>query len=411
MIPDAGASDIDVAALRRVVDRQVDDMLADLRAYVSLETPSDDRAALDAGLEWLLGWLDERLGSPATRLRHDGRERGETGDTVVVDYDGTTGTDGRLVTLLCHYDTVWPLGTLTEIPFSVDGDTIRGPGVFDMKAGLVQVVWALRALDAAGAPRPPVRLVVNGDEEIGSPFSRPIIEESCAGADAVLVFEASAGGAVKTSRKGVGLFDVTATGVEAHAGLDPTKGASAIDALARAVADMHALTDLDAGTTVNVGTITGGTRRNVTAGAAHAGVDVRVDRQGEADRVDRAMRTLSAADPRVTLHVEGGWNRPVMERTPEIGRLYGLARDLAARAGLTLEETSVGGASDGNFAAAMGLPVLDGFGAVGAGAHARDEHASVAGMAQRCALAAAVLSALAEPTTDGSPAAGSASRT
>lgn len=377
----------DVRALHDWVSAHREDMLDDLRRYVSLETPSDDKPSLDAGLSWLDGWLRERLGEPVAVRETDGLQYG---DIRVYEYPGV----GEPVLLLCHYDTVWPLGTLAEWPFQVDGDRVSGPGVFDMKSGLVHAVWALRALAAAGLPHPPVRLLLNGDEETGSLASRPAIEAAAAGTRAALVFEASADGAVKTARKGVGLFRVTATGVEAHAGLDPSKGTSAIDELARAILTLHGLTDLAAGTTVNVGVISGGTRRNVIAGSAQAGIDVRVSNAAEAKRIDQALAALAAHDPRATLSVDGGWNRPVMERTPAIASLYELARDLATELGFGLRECSVGGASDGNFVAALGLPVLDGFGAVGDGAHARHEHISVSGMLQRTALAAAVLHAL-----------------
>lgn len=381
--------DIDAKGLRAWLDGCRREMIDDLAAYVSVETPSTDKRHLDAGLAWLRGWLDGSLGAPGHAEIADG---GEYGDVLVAEYPGV---GDRPVVLLCHYDTVWDEGTLAGWPFTVDGDRATGPGVFDMKAGLVQAVWGLRALGAAGLARPHVRLVLNGDEEIGSPASRPVIEDACAGAPAVLVFEASAGGAVKTARKGVGIYRVTARGVEAHAGLDPTTGASAVEEIARATLQLHALTDLEAGTTVNVGVLRGGTRTNVVAGEAVADIDVRARTSREADRVERFIEALGPHDRRVTLAVEGGWNRPVMERTGAIGRMYDLARTLAARMDVDLRETAVGGASDGNFAAAMGLPVLDGLGAVGDGAHARHEHISLDGMVERSALAAAVLHALA----------------
>jgi glutamate carboxypeptidase len=362
-----------------------DDLLADVAAYVGIETPSDDKESLARGLSWVDGWLRERLGAPAAVRDVDG---GPHGDVKVYDFPGS---GARPVLLLAHYDTVWPLGTLADWPFAVDGDRATGPGIFDMKSGLVHAVWALRALDAAGLPRPAVRLVLNGDEEIGSPASRPVIEQAAAGTRATLVFEAAADGAVKTARKGVGLFRVRATGVEAHAGLDPAKGASAVDELARAVLALHALADPAAGTTVNVGVISGGSRQNVIAGAASGEVDVRVASAAEAARIEAGLAALTAHDPRAAVTVEGGWNRPVMERSAAIAGLYDLAREQAAGLGVTLAECSVGGASDGNFVAALGHPVLDGFGAVGDGAHARHEHISVEGMLERTALAAAVL--------------------
>ncbi|HWD04805.1 MAG TPA: M20 family metallopeptidase [Amycolatopsis sp.] len=361
------------------------DLLSDLAGYVGIETPSDDKESLRKGLSWVDTWLRERIGEPESGRDVDG---GPHGDIKVYDYPGA---GEQPVLVLCHYDTVWPLGTLAHWPFTVDGDRATGPGIFDMKSGLVHVVWALRAIDAHDLPRPALRIVLNGDEELGSPASRPVIEEAARDTRATLVFEASASGAVKTSRKGVGLFQVHATGVESHAGLDPTKGASAIDELARAILALHALTDLAAGTTVNVGVISGGTRQNVIAGSAHGEIDVRVASAAEAARVDAGLAALAAHDPRATVKIEGGWNRPVMERSDAIAQLYELARDRAAELGVDLRETSVGGASDGNFVAALGHAVLDGFGAVGDGAHARHEHISVDGMLERTALAADVL--------------------
>ena len=208
----------------------------------------------------------------------------------------------------------------------------------------------------------------------------------------MLVFEPSAGGAVKTARKGIGMFDVTLTGSEAHAGLDPRAGASAISALAELA---HGLADLANGTSVNVGLVSGGTRHNVTAGAAHAGIDVRVATAAEATRIDGAFAVWRPSDPRVRVRVESGWPRPVMTRSAGIGRLFAQAADVAAGLGLRLEETAVGGASDGNVAAALGRPVLDGLGAVGDGAHSRGEHATVSGPVERTVLAAALVAALA----------------
>lgn len=380
---------VDTAGLYAWLDTQRAQMLADLADYTSHETPSTDKPCLQAGLTWLQGWLTRRLGAPADTRVVDG---GRYGDIFVADYPGA---GDRPVVLLCHYDTVWDKGTLDDWPFAIADDHASGPGVFDMKAGLVQAVWALRAHGHAGTPRPWVRLLLNGDEEIGNPASRPVIEEVCQNAAAVLVFEPSADGAVKTARKGVGIYRITVHGVEAHAGLDPDKGASAVKELARVVLDLHDLANSDAGTTVNVGLARGGTRSNVVPGYAMAEVDVRTRSSAEAHRIERAIHALEPSDHRVRLTVTGEWNRPVMERTKPIADMYALARTLAASIGVDLREAAVGGGSDGSYAAVRGLPVLDGFGAVGDGAHARHEHVTISGMAERSALAAAVLHALA----------------
>jgi glutamate carboxypeptidase len=384
-----------VPALQSWIVGQREPMLADLRTYVELESPSDNLNALADALGWIESWVVSRLGEPMSCQREDG---GSYGSTTVMDWPGT----GHPVALLAHYDTVWPLGTLAELPFALDGDIITGPGVFDMKAGLVQAVWSLRALDEFDLPRPPVRLLLNGDEEVGSPSSRPTIESTCADAAAVLVFEPSSNGALKTARKGVGFFDIEVRGVAAHAGLDPTLGASAITALAHLTLDLVSLTDLVAGTSVNVGTVAGGTRKNVTAGEAVAGVDVRVSDPAEAARIDRALARLDPQEDRVTVAVSGGWNRPPMPRSEGTVALFNRARALAAHINIDLQETSAGGASDGNFAAALGRPVLDGLGALGDGAHARTEHATVSGMLDRAALSAAIITSLASDDFSGS---------
>ncbi|MDZ5446981.1 M20 family metallopeptidase [Micromonospora sp. 4G57] len=389
-LPTASVVDaVDVEALHGWVVDRARHLVDDLVALAELETPSDDRELLAKGVTFVEEWVLDRLGAPARRVRH---ESAEHGSTLVLDY---SGTGQRQVVGLGHYDTVFGAGTTRSWPVRVDGDRVSGPGVFDMKGGLVQLMWSLRALHELGVPRPPVRLVLNGDEEIGSPFSRPVLEQAVADAAAVLVFEASADGAVKTARKGVGLFDVTARGVESHAGLDPEAGASAIDELARVITTLHAGADLKRGTSINVGVVSGGTRANVVAGFAQANIDVRVATAEEEARVDALLASLAPRDERVKLEVSGGWNRPVMPRSDEIGRMYALARRAAARLGVDLREASVGGASDGNFAAALGIPVLDGFGAVGGGAHARHEHVSITGMVERTALAASVIAAFA----------------
>lgn len=364
-------------------------MVADLAAYTAHESSSDDPEALDSCLTWLRGWLDDSLGSAGTE---ELIPRDNAGDILI---RRSPGSGGHPVLLLCHYDTVWPTGTIEEWPFRRKGDRLSGPGVFDMKAGLVQAVWALRALEALGLPRPAYTLLLNGDEETGSLASSDVIVAEARASRAALVFEASAEGAVKTTRKGVGLFTLTIVGEEAHAGLDPTAGASAINEMAHQVLRLEALQDLDAGTSINVGVIHGGTRSNVTAGRVVADLDVRVASSTEQERITSALAALQPVNPRTKIVVDGTWNRPVFERTSEVAQLFELARQCAHPLGIALRETAVGGASDGNFVLAAGTPVLDGLGAVGAGAHARSEHATTSGMIERAALAAGVLAAFA----------------
>lgn len=375
-------------------------IVQDLTDYVSAETPSDDKRLLRKGLDWIEDWLQSRIGTPASRRLVDG---GEYGDILVLDYPANDDGGGAWVTALCHYDTVWSAGTLDSWPVTVDGDRFTGPGAFDMKGGLVQLVWALKGAEELGLPRPNVRLVLNGDEEVGSPASRAIIEEEVIRGSSVLVFEASAGGALKTARKGVGIFQVTVLGEEAHAGLDPEAGVSAIDEIARVVLELHGASDLAEGTTLNVGLLKGGTRTNVKAGSATAQIDVRVSSDLEARRIDGVLQRLSPQNAKAVLEVNGGWNRPVMARSEETARLFDEACAVADELDFPLEETSVGGASDGNFAAALGLPVLDGLGAVGDGAHARNEWISIAGMLERTCLAAGLLAGLSGQGTFGEP--------
>ncbi|AJE83664.1 peptidase dimerization domain protein [Streptomyces albus] len=382
------ANEESAAALQDWLADHREEMVADLAAYTSQESSSTDPEALDACLAWLRHWLDGALGAPEAEEIH---RRADTGDLLIRRYPGT---GAHPLLLLGHYDTVWPTGTLEQWPFRREGDRITGPGVFDMKAGLVQAVWALKALDALGLPRPACTLLLNGDEETGSLTSSETIVAEARSSRAALVFEAAADGAVKTARKGVGLFTLTVTGREAHAGLDPENGASAIDELAHQILHLTALRDPAAGTSLNIGVVEGGTRGNVTAGRAVARLDVRVATAAEQQRIGAALAALRPVDPGTTVEVSGDWNRPVFERTPGVAQLAELARTCASSLGWELHEASVGGASDGNFLVAAGVPTLDGLGATGSGAHARSENTTVSGMVERAALTAAVVTAL-----------------
>jgi glutamate carboxypeptidase len=300
------------------------------------------------------------------------------------------------VLLLGHFDTVWPVGQLARQPLVERDGRMFGPGVYDMKAGLVIALTAVAlALEHHADSFPAITFLATADEETGSATSRRLIESLAREHDAVLVFEpAMPGGAVKTGRKGVGEFTLTAHGVSSHAGADPAAGASAIHELARQVIAMQSLSDPAHGLTLNIGTIHGGTRSNVVAETAHATVDVRVTRLEDAGRIEHALRALQPHDPRVRLEVTGAVNRPPMERTPGVARLFEMARAVASGADWTLAEGATGGASDGNFTAALGVPTLDGLGATGDGAHALHEHVEINELPRRAALVAGLLARL-----------------
>ena len=378
------------AAVRNLVAARLDDVLADLDLLVSLETPSQRRDLLRAALPQIEAYLVGRLGEPARRVQHDG---GEFGDVLDLTWTGS-GAAGEVLSL-AHYDTVWPEGTLAGWPLRRDGDVLTGPGVLDMKLGIVQTVWALLALRELGVPHPDLRLMLTADEEIGSRAGRPHLEAAAREALVTLVTEPSADGAVKTRRKGMVFADLVVHGVEAHAGLDPDAGASAVHELATLVPRVVALAEPGRGTTVNVGTFTGGTGRNVVAGHATCAVDVRIQEPTEEDRVVAALEALRPHDPRCRLEVAIDRNRPPMNPGEHTARLVGLARAAGADLGVEVGEVAVGGASDANFIAALGLPVLDGLGGIGAGPHARHEHVLVSGVPRQTALLAGILEQLA----------------
>jgi glutamate carboxypeptidase len=318
----------------------------------------------------------------------------ETGNHLLATApDGREG--GPVQLLLGHLDTVWPLGTLERMPVRLEDGLLYGPGVFDMKGGLVQMIFALRALAEHGVP-PSCRpvILINADEEIGSRDSRPHVERLAREAARVLVLEPAFGhaGKLKTARKGVGRFTLRVGGVASHAGLDPEAGVSAILELSHQVQRLFALNDPERGITVNVGTIDGGLRANVVAPEAVAQIEARVVDAGDAAWVDAQIRGLKAVAEGISLQVEGGFGRPPLERTPRNRSLWQLARATAAELGIELDEALVGGASDGNVASAF-APTLDGLGAVGDGAHAEHEHVVLARMPERAALVALLLAA------------------
>ena len=369
------------------LDRHRDEIVADLRSLVEQESPSTEKGRLDDVARFLAGLAERHTGGTAEVLPQE-----RAGDHVRLAWGSGAGPG---VFLSGHFDTVWPLGTLAAMPFEIAGEHARGPGVFDMKAGLVQGLWALRALRATGAAAPPVTFLLTSDEETGSLTSRQLIEEEARKASVSIVLEPSFHGALKTSRKGTGDYRLEVTGRASHAGSEPFAGISAIDEICRLALAVHAETNPATGTTLNVGVIEGGTRANVVAAHAAADVDVRVTTMAEAERLDAFFRELRPRHPEAVLEVTGGLNRPPMERNPRVAELFGYAQRTAAELGLELDEASVGGGSDGNFCAAVNPAVLDGLGAVGDGAHAASEHVVVAELAPRTALLAHLLTGLA----------------
>ncbi|MGH9908457.1 MAG: M20 family metallopeptidase, partial [Pyrinomonadaceae bacterium] len=304
--------------------------------------------------------------------------------------------DGRTTLVLGHTDTVHPCGTLLTQTVRTEEGRLFGPGVFDMKAACVVALEALRALAVLDvSPNRPVVLLLTCDEEAGSATGRRLVEEEARRAAQALVLEPPApGGRVKTARKGVGMWTVAAQGIAAHAGLNPEAGASAILELARQTEKLHSMSDPSTGTNFNVGVVKGGTRCNVVAAKAELELDVRFSCMKEAQRVNELMSNLQPFDERVSLTVKGGINRPPLERTPGVIKLYDHAKAIAVSFGFELGEQAVGGASDGNFIAALGVSVLDGLGIEGGGAHAANEHILINDIARRGALIAGLIATL-----------------
>jgi glutamate carboxypeptidase len=349
-------------------------MLELLRELVELESPTYSRAVREVALR--MGRELEALGARTSLLE---------GDHLCAELPG----DGEPLLLLGHTDTVWPAGTLASMPFRVDDGRAYGPGVYDMKACLVVLLEAIRL---AGDERRALRVFLTADEEMGSPTGRVWIEEAAGGAAAALVVEPPGrGGNLKTARKGLGRFRLTVTGRPAHAGTDRDEGASAIEELAHQVLALHALNDDERGISLNVGVVEGGTSENVVAAEAEAKIDVRIAHADDRERVERALHELRPTIEGTRLELDGAWTRPPLEPSEGSSALFAQARRFGLELGLDLRETSSGGGSDGNIVGALGVPVLDGLGAEGAGAHAPDEHVVVTSLPVRAQLLAQLL--------------------
>jgi glutamate carboxypeptidase len=367
-----------------------DAIVSTTRELVEIESPSDNKAAVDRVSE-AVAQKFSRLGGKVNVRVHAAKD---FGNHLQIDFDFASKSAAKPLLLLGHYDTVYPLGTLAAMPCRAVDNKLTGPGVLDMKSGIALMVHALAALQDwhGGLPRPVTVLLVS-DEEVGSGSSRAITESLAKKAAAVLVLEPSYGfqGAVKTARKGVGGYLVKVTGKASHAGLDFQKGVNAILELARQIEKVSSFTDLKKGLTVNVGIVSGGSRTNVVPAGAAAQIDVRIARTKDAAGIDKKMRSLRPFNRKCKIEITGGINRPPMERTAGVAALYEQAVAIARELGWKLGEAAVGGGSDGNFTAVLGIPTLDGLGGVGDGAHATHEHILISELPRRAALIAGLI--------------------
>jgi glutamate carboxypeptidase len=371
-----------LAQARHHESRMVDRM----HALVEHESPSSDKAAVDRVSKLFAEWA-QKSGGHIRWHRHR-----QHGDSLEVRF-GEGYRREQPVMILGHLDTVWDRGTIAHMPWKVTRERIAGPGVLDMKAGVIMALTAVEIVQSLDLLRRPVTLLSHGDEEIGSPASRRVTETVARRCDAVYVVEPAQGdaGAYKTARKGAGAYRLAVHGVAAHSGVDFARGHSAVVELARQIETIHNFNDPRSGITVNPGVIKGGARSNIIAGEAWAEIDVRIARARHAARLDRKFRGLKPRDKFCRLDLTGGLNRLPMERTPGTIALFRRAQRLGAQIGFDLDEAATGGASDGNFTSALGVATLDGMGAVGSGAHAAHEHLLRKHLAPRTALLAAML--------------------
>ena len=370
-----------VKHIANAVEKRQQALYGRLEELVRQESPSEDKGSVDAAATLVAGWAAGMGG------RDKWHKQKHFGDVLELRFGSS---QGPRVLLLGHLDSVWPLGTLKSMAWRAKGGRFYGPGVLDMKAGVAMALTALSALSELKIDHA-ATLLLNSDEEVGSPVSRAITEKLAAECAAVFVLEPAQGLAYKTARKGVGQYNLRVTGVAAHSGVDFEKGHSAVLEMARLVQTVAGFTDLSQKRTVNCGVLSGGTRSNVVPEHAYAEVDVRIAKASDAARVDRLFRGLKCQDPHCTLEVTGGINRPPMERTAGTVKLFRRAQEFAGELGFALEEASTGGGSDGNFTAALGIPTLDGMGAVGEGAHAAHESVVIEHLMPRTALLAAMI--------------------
>jgi len=375
------------AYLRYALERQ-EEIAALIQRLVEAESPTDSPESVDHVMDLLIEVNRDLAQSEVVPSPRFGKH-------LKLTFGGSGKSQSRQLLAIGHADTVWPLGTLRQMPFRKEEGRLWGPGVLDMKSGLVIFLYAMRLLrEMKIAVNCPVVLLVVSDEEVGSPDSRPLTEAEGRKSRAAFILEPGTGlsGKLKTARKGVGRYLIRVEGVAAHAGVDFQAGASAIVEAAHQIQEVAKLSDRALGVTVNPGVVRGGTRSNVVAASAEIEVDVRAVTESDARQVGERLSKLQALDPRCRISVEGGPNRPPMERNSKIAALFESAREVGREIGLELEESATGGGSDGNFTAALGIPTLDGLGAVGEGAHAVTESVLLERIPERIALLAGLIS-------------------
>lgn len=373
------------AELLRYFSDQREKMIASIRDLVEIESPSYDisgnRAAVD--------WLEKEARNISAEFQIERIFAENYGEHFLL---RAFPSDKKTVLLLGHIDTVHPRGSFLKNPTRIEDGKFYGCGIFDMKSGCVLMLETLRAFHELNLrPARPITILLSCDEEVGSFSGRALVEHEAKNAEFCLVCEPSANGRVKTGRKGTGMFELAASGIPAHAGLEPERGASAILEISRQIEKIHALNDLPSGTTLNVCTIAGGTTTNVIPEHASCSIDVRFTKASEAEKIETALRNLRSFDERVSLELTGAVNRPPLERSENVVKLYEKARRIAASFDYEIGETQVGGASDGNFVAALGVPVLDGLGVAGNGAHTLEEYILVDDIPKRATLLASML--------------------
>ncbi|OLS37307.1 M20 family metallopeptidase [Bacillus sp. MRMR6] len=371
--------------VKQIIEENHNEMVEYLRRIVEFESPSRDKEKLDVLAEWIASTFRKLVGGKAEIIPVE-----NYGNHVRCEW----GEGEEQILILSHFDTVWPAGTLEKNPFRIEGDRAYGPGVFDMKGGLIQGLFALKALREAGIKlNKKIVFFFDSDEEIGNPTSKKFIEKEAQKSERVFVLEPAMTleGGLKTSRKGVGIYELSVKGIPSHSGIDPDKGVSAIDELAKQIVRLHSETDLTTGTTINVGEISGGSTVNVIAEHAHAEIDVRAKTVEELNRIDRLILGLKPINEKTQVVTTGEINRMPLERTEKVQEMFEVAKNIAENdIGFTLIEKETGGGSDGNLTAPF-APTLDGLGAVGDGAHANHEHLLVSHMPKRSALFAELL--------------------